>query len=125
MDTQCTVSGTNFVYSFSLLRNWVMQSYSATISCSRIISWVPHGVLTPKGFNVYNKIHIKFYFARLETHFSQNVLLQHCSSLLWLTVCLILNMFDYVLTSINDIPYFQDGIKTHKAQPVSDLRAKL
>ena len=50
--TQCTVSGTNFVYSFSLLRNWIMQSYSATISCSRIISWVPHGVLTPKGFNV-------------------------------------------------------------------------
>ena len=33
---QCTVSGTNFGYSFSFWRNWSTQSYSATFACSRM-----------------------------------------------------------------------------------------
>ena len=79
--TQCTLSGTNFVYSFSLLKKLIMQSYSGTITCSRIASLAPHGLLTLKGFKSCNKIHIKFYFARLETY-SQNVLFTDCDIVL-------------------------------------------
>ena len=35
-----TVSGTNFVYSFSFLRNWSTQSYPAIFACFRIASLI-------------------------------------------------------------------------------------
>ena len=35
-----TVSGTNFVYSFSFLRNWITQSYPAIFACFRIASLI-------------------------------------------------------------------------------------
>ena len=34
----CTASGGNFMYSFSLLRNWRIQSYSATYACASLTS---------------------------------------------------------------------------------------
>ena len=44
-----------------------MQSYSVTITCSRMVSWShdPHGLLTPKGF-------------KLQIHFSMDVLFIGC-----------------------------------------------
>ena len=35
-NTYCTVSGGNFVYSFSFLKNWTIQSYSATYDCASL-----------------------------------------------------------------------------------------
>ena len=59
--TSITFSGTNFLYSFSFLRNWNMQFYSAT--CFRMASFAFHSFLTPKGHALYDKIYIKCYFA--------------------------------------------------------------
>ena len=52
-----TVSGTNFVYIFSFLRNLSMQSYSATITCFIVTIVAPHGLLTRKGYTFYKKTH--------------------------------------------------------------------
>ena len=68
-----------------------MPSYSATIICSRMASLAPHGLLTPGGFNFYNKIHIKYFFAKLQTHFSQDVLFIGCEIFLQvMVICLYL-----------------------------------
>ena len=40
-----------------------------------------HGFLTLKGFKFYNKIHIKCYFAKTQTHFSQDLLFIGCEIL--------------------------------------------
>ena len=37
-NTYCTVSGGNFVHSFSFLKNWSIQSYSATYDGVSLIS---------------------------------------------------------------------------------------
>ena len=37
-NTYCTVSGDNFVYSFSFLRNWSIQFYSANCACASLTS---------------------------------------------------------------------------------------
>ena len=37
-NSYCTVPGGNFVDSFSFLRNWSIQSYSATYACALLIS---------------------------------------------------------------------------------------
>ena len=52
-----------------------MQSYSATITCSIVTTVAPHDLLNPKGHTFYNKIHIKCYFEKLQTHFLQDLLL--------------------------------------------------
>ena len=49
-NTYCTVSGGSFVYSFSFLRNWSIQSYSALMP-------VLHLLLTPKSSNLWQKMH--------------------------------------------------------------------
>ena len=63
-----------------------MQSYSATITCSRMTSLVHHGFLTPKGFKFHSKICIKSYFGinveftglKIKTHFLQDVFFIDC-----------------------------------------------
>ena len=55
-----------------------MQSYSATITCSIVVSLTVHDLLTPKGYTFYNEIHIKCYFVKLQTYFSQDLLLIGC-----------------------------------------------
>ena len=50
----CIVSGINYE------RNWNMKSYSVTISFSKMASFIPHGLLTTKGFKFYNGIHMLF-----------------------------------------------------------------
>ena len=55
-----------------------MQSPSAIINCFIMTTFAPHGLLTPKGFTFYNKIHIKFCFVKLQTHFSQDLLFIGC-----------------------------------------------
>ena len=37
-------------------------------------SLAPPALLTPKSFKFYGKAHVKCYFAKLETHFSQHIL---------------------------------------------------
>ena len=63
------------MYSLSFLRNWSMQSYSATITCSIAASLAPNGLLTPKGKNFVIKC---IQNAELQTHFSQDLLLIDC-----------------------------------------------
>ena len=55
-----------------------MQSYSATITCYRMALLDHHSFLTPKGLKFYNKIYIKCYFAKLQTHFSIDALFVGC-----------------------------------------------
>ena len=52
------------MYSFSFLRNWSMQSYSATITCSRVASLTPKRLLTPKRYKFHNKIHVSAIWTR-------------------------------------------------------------
>ena len=65
-----------------------MGSYLATITCSGIVS-APHSLLTPKGFKFYSNINIKCYFAKIETHFSQNTLFTDCDIVLIVMVNLL------------------------------------
>ena len=73
-NTYCTVSGGNFVYSFSFLKNWSIQSYSVTYACASLTSWLQRVL-------IYDNIYIKHYFAwdvrfrvlKLQTPFSQNI----------------------------------------------------
>ena len=51
-----------------------MQSYSATITYSIETILVAHGLLTPTGYAFYNKIYIKCYFVKFQTHFFQDLL---------------------------------------------------
>ena len=55
-----------------------MQSHSAITNFFIITTFTPHGLLTPTGFTFYNKIYIKSYFVKLQTHFSQEVLFISC-----------------------------------------------
>ena len=55
-----------------------MQSYSFTITCSIVTSLPPNGLLTPNEYKFYNKIFVKYYFAKLQTHFSQDILFIGC-----------------------------------------------
>ena len=55
-----------------------MQSYSDNTPSSIVASLVPHDLLTPKGYKFYNKIHIKCYFVKIQTHFSQDLLFISC-----------------------------------------------
>ena len=63
------------MYILSFLGNWSMKSYSVTITCSIVALLTPNGLLTPKGYTFYNKIHVKCYFVKLQTNFSQDLLL--------------------------------------------------
>ena len=66
-----------------------MQSYSATITCSRMALLDHHSFLTPKGLKFYNKIYIKCYFAKLQTHFSIDALFVGCHIFLQaMVICL-------------------------------------
>ena len=51
-----------------------MQSYSATFTCSIVAPLAPDDLLTPNGYELFNKIHTKCYFVKLQTHFSQDLL---------------------------------------------------
>ena len=55
-NTYCTVSGGSFVYSFSFLKNWSMQSYSATYDYAPLTSSL-------QKTTIYNKKYTKLYFA--------------------------------------------------------------
>ena len=67
-----------------------MQYYSY----SRITLLTHHGLLTPKDFRFHNKKHIKYYFAKLQSHFSQAVFIRYdIFTQFWLSVCILLNMF--------------------------------
>ena len=46
------------MYSFSFLRKWSMQFYSATITCTIVASLTPKGLLIPKRYKFRNKIHV-------------------------------------------------------------------
>ena len=87
-----------------------MQSYSVTITCSRMASLDPHSLLTPKGFKLYNKIYIKYILQNFEAtflgmHFS---LVMTFFLELWLSVCFWSNMFLWVFTSMIEISNFQN-----------------
>ena len=91
-----------------------MQSYSATITCSIMASLTPTGLLSPKEYKFYNKIHIKCYFVQLQTHFSQDLLFIGCDIFPQvMIICMHL---------INHVPL---GVNTLVAPPVCTLRAKL
>ena len=91
-----------------------MQYYSATITCSIVASLVPNDLLTPKRYKSYNTIHIKSYFVKLQTHFSQDLLFIGCDIFLQvLVICLYL---------IKHVPL---GFNIFVAPPGSILRAKL
>ena len=73
-----------------------MQSYSATITCSIVTTVAPHDLLNPKGHTFYNKIHIKCYFEKLQTHFLQDLLLTGFHIFFFfLVICW--HLIDYVL----------------------------
>ena len=55
-----------------------MQSHSATITFSIMASLTPNGLLTPKRYKRYSKIHRKYYFVKLQTHISQDLLFIGC-----------------------------------------------
>ena len=55
-----------------------MESYSATITCSIVSSLIPNGLLTPKDYACFNKIHIKCFFVKVQNHFSQDLLFIGC-----------------------------------------------
>ena len=95
-NTYCTVSGGNLVYSFSFLRNWSIQLYSA-------LMYVLHSPRNSRQFRFITKKYIKRYFAldvgfivlKLQIYFSQNILFVCCDIFflkVWLSAC-ILNMF--------------------------------
>ena len=91
-----------------------MQSYSATITFSIVVSLSPTSLLTPKGYKLYNKIHIKCYFVKLETHFSQDLLFIGC------------DIFPQVMIiCLHLIKHVPLGFNTLVAPPVFTLRAKL
>ena len=49
-----------------------MQSYSATITCTIVASFAPHGLITPKVYILWQNTY-KCYFVELQTHFSQDL----------------------------------------------------
>ena len=55
-----------------------MQSYAATITCSIVAALAPNCLLTPSGYKFLIKIHIKSYFVKLQTHFSQDLIFIGC-----------------------------------------------
>ena len=77
-------------------------------------SLAPHSLLTARGHKVYNKTHIKCYFVKLQTHFSQVLLLFGCYIFLQVMV-----IYLYL------IEHIELGFNTFLAPPVSILRAKL
>ena len=102
------------MYSLSSLRNWSMQFYSATLSCSIMTSLAPNNLSTPKGYKFYNKIHIKWHFVKLQRHFFQDLFLIGCNIFLQvMVICLHL---------IKHVPL---GFNTFVAPSVCILRAKL
>ena len=77
-------------------------------------SLAPHSLLTPRGHKVYNKIHIKCYFVKLQTHFSQDLLLFGC------------DIFPQVMViCLHLIEHIALGFNTFLAPPVCVLRAEL
>ena len=57
---------------------WKYAVLFATITCFRMASLAPHGLVTPKSFKFYNNIYIKCYFAKLQTHFFCDILFIGC-----------------------------------------------
>ena len=72
-----------------------MQSYSAIIICSIVASLAPNDLLTPNGYKFYDKILVKYYFVKIQTHFFRIYfsLVVTFFLKLWLTVCTLLNVF--------------------------------
>ena len=104
----------NSLYILSFLRNWSMQSYSATITYSIVASLTHNGLLTPKGYKFYNKIHKKYYFVKLRTHFSQDLLFIGCG--------IGSSSYDYLFTPFKHVPL---GFNTLISLPVFILRVIL
>ena len=102
------------MYSLSFLRNWSMQSYSATITCSIVASFALNGLSTPKWYKFTTKyienailwnlkaIFIRIYFSLVVALFFK----------LWLSVCILLNVYRL-------------SFNTPVASPICILRAKL
>ena len=91
-----------------------MQSCSATITRSIVTCVAPNGLLPLKGYKIYNKIHIKCYFVKLQTYFSQDLLFIDCEIFPYvMVICLYL---------IKHVPL---GFNTVVALLVCILRAKL
>ena len=82
------------MYSFSLLRNWGMQSYSVTITCCRMTSLFHNGFSLQKGSNFIANIYkmlfcvnVEFRGLKLQTHFSHHELSISCGIFLQV-ICL-------------------------------------
>ena len=110
---------------FNFIRNWSMKSYSATITCSRTMPFVPHDLLTPKGvphglliqkeFKFYNRIHQSAIFRNFKPIF-----LKICFSLV---VTFVLKLWLSALTLSVTFLIFKQGLITFVALPVFILNA--
>ena len=91
-----------------------MRSYSATITCSIMASLTPNGLLYPKGYKFYKKIHMKCYLTKHQIHFSRDLLLIGC------------DIFPQVMViCLHLIKHVPLRIHTLVVPPVCILRAKL
>ena len=101
-------------YILSFLRNWNIQPFSATITCSVVVSLTPNDLLIPKGYKFYNKTHIKCCFVKLQTHLFQDQLFIGC------------DIYPQVMVIWLDLlEHVQLGLNTLGAPPVCILGAKL
>ena len=96
--------GANFVHSFGFLRNWIIYSYTATFTCSRMASLTLNSIWFTfyiKVYTIMNRKKVGFRVSKLEIHFSKNVLFISCNIVSLLTVfCLSWYWyFKYVLLS--------------------------
>ena len=55
-----------------------MQSYSATITCFIVTTYIPHGLFNSKLLHILQQNTYKMLFCELQTHFSQDLLFLGC-----------------------------------------------
>ena len=92
----------------------MQSSYSITITCSIVASSTPKSLLTPKRYKFYRKIHTKYYFVKLQNHFTQDLLFIGC------------DIFPQVMViRLHLIKHVPLDFNTLVAPPVCILRVKL